>query len=111
MKRHALVTRHRDTRPDASGPAPRGKWGYKAYGTVAWFRTRRELMEHALEWLMATDGAEQERAASILSAAEAHVRFTDTDASAREGALSLDEAGLPAFTQGEPVVARAGGRP
>lgn len=54
-------------------------WSYKAYGKFFSFRSKKAMKDKAEQWMLATDGAERERACRVLSGIEAGENFIDTD--------------------------------
>ena len=54
-------------------------WSYKAYGQFHSFRSRNAMKAHAEEWMLNTEGAEQDRACRVLAGIEAGEHFIDTD--------------------------------
>lgn len=55
-------------------------YGIKAYGQWHWFNARQDYVQYLMDWIMGTDGAEQDRAVSALHALGEGKRQFDSDA-------------------------------
>lgn len=54
-------------------------YSYVAYGTLHAFRTKRDAIAYATKWVAATEGAERDRACTVLSGFASGQRHVDTD--------------------------------
>ena len=57
----------------------RGKYGIKAYGEWTYYTSKEKFRRYLMDWIMATEGAERDRAVAALSNLEQGINLTDTD--------------------------------
>lgn len=63
----------------SSGRHKNKVYGFKAYGAIVWFNSKKEMREYLMDWMMNTEGAERDRAVDAFLNLERGVTFTDTD--------------------------------
>lgn len=57
----------------------RRRYGFKAYGEIKTFSTKKLLNEFILRWILQTEGSERDRAVKCLKNFTKGIFFTDTD--------------------------------
>lgn len=55
------------------------QYGIKAYGSWNYFNSKAKFRRYLMDWIAATEGAEQSRAVAALSNLDRGITLTDTD--------------------------------